>query len=543
MLQPGTALAYEIDSHYYLRFALSLTTCFDWNESRIIASGDWGMDENGTTHAEMNPVQSSNKVRWHAFGHSDKRFQELWLRSVQEPDLELRLVKLGQFMHFLEDWEAHAGYGIRLGHARDTFRGHDPDSLGNSYAKNHRMVQSALDHLLATCADLGRIDGDRDRQLIEIMTTLYDDDLMDDLYEASDPNWKRGKTGGFRPDGLAIKLANKTLVETFIETHIKHLPEKNVPVAFEAGGDTGIPVSLQLPFDQSGEIISTRSISAELKEQAVAKAMPDIVLSLDQARIFYRNSKSNRPAGWEVEISVRNKGATDSEAGLVKIVVVDSDDESVLGQTSEPLPGMGAGETHTMTASIQSKRRPEPDVIIGAFAEVGDLSAMNDEDWLMLGDAEEEQPEIPLVTDLDPVTESPLTINFIERPKAFMQGDSVCLLVTAVVVGGDSTERLDEVVFEIVGIDARSFMFRRAIAGRWSAVPTADGFVGGKTFECYQPEPETIALLSGVKLNELEIAVTLEARGVEPHTENFPVDAELIELFKTLGEKKLSTPD
>jgi len=133
ILLPGISAGFELDSHYYLRFGLSLSTCFDWDEAHLIASGDWGMDENGTTHAEMNPVQTRNKIDWHAFGHSDRRFHELWLRSTAEQDLELRLIKLGQFMHFLEDWEAHAGYGIRMGHARDTFRGRDPDSLGNSF--------------------------------------------------------------------------------------------------------------------------------------------------------------------------------------------------------------------------------------------------------------------------------------------------------------------------------------------------------------------------------------------------------------------------
>jgi hypothetical protein len=129
-------------------------------------------------------------------------------------------------MHFLEDWESHAGYGIRPGHARDTFQGRDPDSLGRSFAKNHRMVQSAIDHLLMTCEDLGRMDVDRDQRLVKIMTMLYDNDLMDDLYETSDPSWKRGKTGGFRPEGPAIKLANKTRFEAFIERQLKSMPEK-----------------------------------------------------------------------------------------------------------------------------------------------------------------------------------------------------------------------------------------------------------------------------------------------------------------------------
>ncbi len=105
----GPVSAYEIDTHYYLRFGLATSTCFDWHEAHLIASGDWGMDENASTHAEMNPVQVRNKIDFHAFGHSDARFRELWVRSRTELDLDLRLIKLGQFMHFLEDWESHAG--------------------------------------------------------------------------------------------------------------------------------------------------------------------------------------------------------------------------------------------------------------------------------------------------------------------------------------------------------------------------------------------------------------------------------------------------
>jgi hypothetical protein len=86
-------------------------------QSHLIASGDWGMDENGATHAEMNPVQSSNKTQWHAFGHSDKRFRELWLRSTSEPDLELRLVKLGPSIQLLHnrksDLEVVVGFRLK----------------------------------------------------------------------------------------------------------------------------------------------------------------------------------------------------------------------------------------------------------------------------------------------------------------------------------------------------------------------------------------------------------------------------------------------
>ena len=62
MLLPGPGLGYELDSHYYLRFGLSLSTCFDWDEAHLIASGDWNLDANGATHAEMNPIQKRNKI-------------------------------------------------------------------------------------------------------------------------------------------------------------------------------------------------------------------------------------------------------------------------------------------------------------------------------------------------------------------------------------------------------------------------------------------------------------------------------------------------
>ena len=64
-----------------------------------------------------------------------------------------------------------------------------PDSPGSEGPLER--LQSALDHLLATCDDLGRLSADRDIRLIEIMKMLYEDGLMDDLFEASDPRWKR----------------------------------------------------------------------------------------------------------------------------------------------------------------------------------------------------------------------------------------------------------------------------------------------------------------------------------------------------------------
>jgi hypothetical protein len=284
---PSLASAFEQDSHYHLRFALSLAACFDWEESHLIASGDWGMDENRATHAEMNPVQRKNKIQWHAFGHSDERFHELWQRSREETDLEVRLVKLGQFMHFLEDWESHAGYGVRMGHARATFAGRDPDSLGSSQARNRRMVQSALEHLLRTCEDLGRLDSDVDQVLVRMMKTVDDDQLLEDLFETSDPAWKKGKLGGYRKEAAEILAVNTTRIEELIEHYIAPNPQKHVPEDFEPGHpERGLPPSLGLTFNRDGAVLdvpdTVDEVSAALAE--AAHIAPDLLVSLTKAR-------------------------------------------------------------------------------------------------------------------------------------------------------------------------------------------------------------------------------------------------------------------
>jgi len=542
ILLPGVSTGYEIDSHYYLRFGLSLATCFNWDEAHLIASGDWGLDQNGSTTAEMNPVQTRNKVDWHAFGHSDRRFHELWQRSVTEQDLELRLIKLGQFMHFLEDWEAHAGYGIRMGHARDTFGGRDPDSLGNSFPKNHRMVQSALDHLLATCEDLDRLSVDRDIRLIEIMKTLYDDGFMDQLYEASNPAWKRGKLGGYRSQGPAIKSVNKQRVEKLIEDFFKPLPQKSVPADFAPGTERGIPASLAIPFDQDGNIVDNRSVKEALREWAAASdRAPDVALSLENARIYYRGSGQLQRSGWRLRISASNIGEIESAAGQIEIVVIDSDDETVLAQTFEPLPSLQPGETRVFQISLPASGRPEPDVMIASFARVGDLTAMNDWDWLMLGDAEEEEPAVPIITDLDPPPAGAETVHFLDPPRSFIVGDSVCMLITAYTSGGDSPEKLDQVVFEVIGSTVDSFYFERVIPSRWSAITSDDGLVAGKTFECSRPDLESYELLKTQDPESLRISVTLGAQGLDSHTKEFPTEAELVRAILKLAKNMHET--
>ena len=180
------------------------------------------------------------------------------------------------------------------------------------------------------------------------------------------------------------------------------------------------------------------------------------------------------------------------------------------------------------SVSIAARGRPEPDVVIGAFARVGDLTAMNDEDWLMLGDAEAEESDVPLITDLDPPPDGAETLHFLSPPRMFIVDDVVCILVTAYTSGGDSPQKLDQVVWEVVGGTSEAYHFWPLVPGRWGAMSTPDGLVAGKNLECFQLRPETHEWLLTQDLQSMSLAVTLEAEGIDPYTEDFPLDPEFL---------------
>ena len=96
--------------------------------------------------------------------------------------------------------------------------------------------------------------------------------------------------------------------------------------------------------------------------------------------------------------------------------------------------------------------------------------------------------------------------------------------------------KLDTVVFAVIGGGFDPGYLQRGVPGRWSAMTTEAGLVAGKTFECYQPDPEISGLLSVQDPTALRLAVTLEAEGIDPHTEEFPLDVEFVQqLLELVG--------
>ena len=58
---------------------------------------------------------------------------------------------------------------------------------------------------------------------------------------------------------------------------------------------------------------------------------------------------------------------------------------------------------------------------------------------------------------------------------------------------------------------------------------TQDGLVAAKNFACVQPGPETYELLAAQDPESLILSVTLEAKGIDRYTEDFPLDPEFVQ--------------
>ncbi len=375
-------LGYGGDTHYYLRFASALETCFNWDEAHLIASADYMLDKNRATTAEKQPVQRYNKIHWHAFGRSEERFNELWQRVEQEEDAELQLVKLGQFLHFVSDWESHYGFGVRMGHGLQTIFGFDPDSLANDAMNNSRMVGQTLVHMVKVCVLQGRMRGDPNQYIAELAEDLEDEPLVRRLYEFNSRKWKRFGRRGRR--GKAILRKNHLLIEQLIERRGGEHPERNIPVDFTPGDpERGLPPPLGIRYDRNADVVAvygaeielypeydgTRmsvleeerfeaSMETGLVEDLRADAQQEEDLDLFSSLELEILDVNLVAQGWRIEAIVENLGPGRAPPGSLDLFVVHVASEEVLGQISKPVPELAGRERVRIELLVPSKTKP-----------------------------------------------------------------------------------------------------------------------------------------------------------------------------------------
>lgn len=204
------ALAYSRETHFDLTLYLAMKApCLDFSDAALVASADWSQDTNQTTVAEKDffkvlTLDVPSQRNWHAFETPEvvrARKDALWARLERSASREERMIHLGQLLHFAQDSFSHAGYAPGLGHALDTFTGHDPDSFAfpdrGPQAVN-RMIETARE----TLGWLGRTCALEGAGPVDIALEERDLTLFRALVAGSDPGWRAWRFSGVSDEGL-----------------------------------------------------------------------------------------------------------------------------------------------------------------------------------------------------------------------------------------------------------------------------------------------------------------------------------------------------
>jgi hypothetical protein len=476
------AHGYSGDTHYYLRFATALEACFDWDEAHLIASAEYLVDKNRTTTAEKQPFQTQNKINWHAFGGIEDRFNELWERALSEQDPELQLVKLGQFLHFIADWESHFGYGVRMGHGADTVLGRDPDSLGANRMNNLRMIDQTINHMMEVCASRGRgrwQGDDVDVFRSNLYKELAGEPILDEMFSYNSRRWKSWGVKGKK--GREIYAKNRLLIEEMIERRSKGVAGRGVPDDFAPGdADHGIPPPIGLRYDANGDLVEVYGVEFELTpgyegddlgeiaEDALEEAMePDLVDDLGASTGQSDDSDLDanlelelldadlEDDGWQVSVRVRNLGDGDAEGGELGLVVLNIVSEELLGRATRKVPAVPGRESIRMDVFVGSEGDPTRKILIGASLNADDLSADNNDVWFAPW---REAIEAARGKKAAREPKSDLEVEVLGTPKMWVDetGEGAWMVVKALVAGGRSSRRLESLRLSLVRDETRT---------------------------------------------------------------------------------------
>lgn len=165
---PLKVKAFDVDTHFYMKYGLLRLAGFTDDDARKIAAADVSTDEGDTAAGPNSP----NNKAWHALGNAaENQARRDYLRdratsqaananeSGDPEDRELALIYFGQLLHFIEDMYSHQDhdvvvyimvdlipiYSLDVGHL---FEGHLPDHL-SSYEEGiiDAMVTECLNYM------------------------------------------------------------------------------------------------------------------------------------------------------------------------------------------------------------------------------------------------------------------------------------------------------------------------------------------------------------------------------------------------------------
>ena len=561
LVDPSLAHGYGGDTHYYLRYALALEACFDWDEAHLIASADYMVDKNRSTTAEKHPFQEHNKINWHAFNRNEERFNALWERALAEDDPELQLVKLAQFLHYITDWESHFGYGTRIGHGIATVRGKDPDSLGANRMNNLRMIDQTIDHMVEVCVARGRNPwrgDDPDLFRSNLYKELATESILDEMFVYNTRKWKTWGVRGKK--GKEILAKNHLLIEQFIERRSKRVPGRGVPADFTPGDpERGLPPPIGLRYDKDGRLLEVYGVEIELapeylgdrlfamEENAYEEEMETGLVD-DLERELRQEDDSDIDSnlelrildadlaedGWWVTVRVENLGAGASQSGALDLAVLDVVSEDLLGEESRPFVPMSGGEAFQYKVLVESNGPPTKAILIGASLTVQELSADNNDAWYVPWRAGIKADDGKRKTKK---TKEDLPVDILGAPKMWVDesGAAVWVVLRALVSGGHSSRRLETLGIVLSGQEgsapARVNDNQPVV---WMSTPDLRRrVVPAETLAWFRFDDTLCAAIEKDSISPTEVEITVGGPEVRSVTHILPLSPEIAEALAT----------
>ncbi len=555
LMVPSLVQGYAGDTHYYLRFATALEACFNWDEAHLIASADYLVDKNRTTTAEKHPFKTHNKINWHAFNRNEERFNALWERVLAENDPELQLVKLGQFTHYISDWESHYGFGVRIGHGVSTFVGKDPDSLGANRMNNLRMIDQTIDHMVEVCVARGRDTwrgGDPDLFRSNLYKELAAESLLNELFLYNTRKWKSWGVRGRK--GKEILARNHLLIERLIESRSKGIPGRGVPADFTPGDPgRGIPPPIGVRYDSEGELVEIYGVEIELRPEYLGDSLPaqeenaleealetELVDDLEETVQGRDDSDLDSnlelqvldadlvEGGWLVTVRVENLGGGTSGSGDLELMVLDVVSEDFLGAASRPFSPLRGGETVRQSIVVESEGVPTQAILIGASLKVPELSADNNDAWHVPWreglKADEGKKKIKK-------RKKDLPVEILGTPKVWVDesGGGAWVVLRALVSGGHSSRRLETLQMVLGGegwtVPVRVNDDQPVI---WMSTPDLRRrVVPAEVLAWFRFDEDLCTAVGETSRTPANLEVTLSGAEIRPTTGSFPLGPEI----------------
>jgi hypothetical protein len=552
---PTLPRGYSGDTHYYLTFATALGACFDWDEAHLIASANYLVDKNRTTTAEKHPFKTHNKINWHAFGRDEERFNALWERTLAEKDPTLQLVKVGQFLHYISDWESHYGYGVRMGHGVGTFVGKDPDSLGANRMNNWRMLDQTIDHMVKVCVVRGRETwrgGDPDLFRSNLYKELAGEEILDDMFLYNSRKWKSWGVRGKK--GKEILAKNHLLIEQLIGKRLATMRGRGIPEDFTPGvPDRGIPPPIGLRFAQNGDVLEIYGVELELspeylgddlaeeREDLLEEALEtDLVDDLEE--MIQHTDDVDLDAnlelqvldadlvddGWRITVRVRNLGGGVSEDGNLEIVVLDIASEELLGEATRAFSSLRGRESVQQEIVVKSEGELTKRILIGVSLKVEELSADNNDAWYVPwrdgikaaeGKKKTRQPKKDLPVDL------------LGTPKMWVDetGKGAWIVLQAIVTSGHSSRRLENLDMALVGEEGKvPVHVNDGQPVIWMSIPDLRRrIVPSEVLAWYRFDQELCAAVNETDLSPATIEVTVSGAEIRTTAREYPLIPEI----------------